>query len=47
MSNAKFVAVGIAILLWFAIVPWWTCAQWRECREAGMTKFYCVQHVLR
>lgn len=24
---------------------WWTLAQWAECREAGMSAFYCLKHI--
>ena len=26
-------------------IAWWIVAQWSECREAGLSILYCIQHV--
>jgi len=39
MKNA--ILAFILVLSVFA----WQCAQWIECREAGLSAFYCIQHI--
>jgi hypothetical protein len=41
------ITLGYIILAILVIVStiWWVTAQWRECRDAGFSKLYCIQHV--
>jgi hypothetical protein len=48
MSNndkAMMVMYLLAILLIVGVVIFWTVLQWSECRDAGMSVFYCIKHV--
>jgi len=35
----------IAIVIVMALAGWWTCVQWDECRQAGLSRLYCLKHV--
>lgn len=35
--------IGYGLVLAVGIV--WTVAQWNECRDAGLSVFYCIQHI--
>jgi len=46
MSDSIYVVLGIIFVVCiFALVIWWTVAQWGECRDMGFSIFYCIKHV--
>lgn len=42
MRAALYVAGTVLAL---AVAVWWNVAQWTECRDAGFSVMYCIQHV--
>ena len=48
MKDARRFAVYLLLAAClFGLSGVWTCAQWNECREMGLSRFYCVGHVLK
>lgn len=45
-NAASYVVGAIVVGLFLALIAAWVILQWQECRDAGMSVFYCVQHVL-
>jgi len=43
--NKEEVILIIFIISILAGVGVWTYFQWHECRDAGMSIFYCIKHV--
>lgn len=39
---ATYALSGVGV---FAFVGWWMWSQWQECRAAGLSVFYCIQHL--
>lgn len=52
MSEQKYRTDRLVIILMSTVVfglaligMVWTVLQWRACLEAGLTTFYCIQHI--
>ena len=45
-SAAISVISAILMLPIIALIVWWMVVQWNECRGAGLSVLYCIQHVL-
>jgi len=41
----RYIVYLILLVLIIGFVVWWSIAQWKECREAGFSRFYCLQHI--
>jgi len=39
-------AVAIFAGGYIALISWWIFAQWNECRDLGLSVFYCIKHIL-
>lgn len=42
----NFIIGGAVIVGMIAASIWWMTVQWQECRSAGFSVLYCIQHVL-
>lgn len=45
-NAAAYIAGAVVVGSFLALIAAWVIFQWQECREAGMSMFYCIQHVL-
>lgn len=47
MREKFYTVLGLAIIVLMLVGSiYWIRLQWQECREAGFSALYCVQHVL-
>ena len=46
MRFNPYLLAGIVITIaWIGGLGWWISFQWSECRDSGLSFWYCVQHV--
>jgi len=48
MTNDQFklIVLVITTLLIVLAMPIWLVFQWNMCRDAGLSFWYCIQHIL-
>ena len=50
MMNYKkivgLISVPTLFVGFIAVFLWWIVSQWVECRNMGLSVFYCIKHVL-
>ncbi len=44
-DNLQSILYLVIALLAVSVSVWWMVIQWGECRNAGLSSLYCLQHI--